>query len=31
VCTSFAAQEFRPKQPQAWADAYGRFEKLVKG
>jgi len=29
VRTSFAAQEFRPKQPQAWADAYARFEKLV--
>ncbi|MCI0361333.1 MAG: rhamnulokinase [Planctomycetaceae bacterium] len=29
VRTSFAAQEFRPKQPQAWNDAYGRFEKLV--
>ncbi len=29
VRTSFAAQEFRPKQPQAWAEAYARFEKLV--
>jgi rhamnulokinase len=29
VRTSFAAQEYRPKQPQAWADAYSRFERLV--
>jgi rhamnulokinase len=29
VRTSFAAQEFRPKQPQPWNEAYGRFEKLV--
>jgi rhamnulokinase len=31
VRTSFAAQDFRPKQSQSWADAYGRFEKLVAG
>jgi rhamnulokinase len=31
VRTSFAAQEFRPKQSQVWNDAYGRFEKLVQG
>jgi rhamnulokinase len=29
VRTSFAAQEFSPKQTQAWNDAYGRFERLV--
>ena len=29
VRTSFAAQEFRPKQPQPWNEAYGRFEILV--
>jgi rhamnulokinase len=30
VRTSFAAQEYRPKQPQAWDAAFGRFEKLVR-
>jgi rhamnulokinase len=31
VRTSFAAQEYRPKQPQAWDAAFGRFERLVAG
>ena len=30
VRTSFAAQEYRPKQPQAWNAAFGRFESLVR-
>ena len=30
VRASFAVQEFRPKQSQAWNDAYARFEQLVK-
>lgn len=30
VRASFAVQEFRPKQTQAWNDAYARFEQLVK-
>ncbi len=28
---SFAVQVYKPKLPQAWADAYSRFERLVAG
>jgi rhamnulokinase len=28
---SFEVQEYRPKQPQAWGEAYVRFQKLVGG
>ena len=31
IRTSFAVQEYRPKQPPAWDEAYARFAKLVKG
>jgi rhamnulokinase len=31
IRTSFAVQEYRPRLPQAWSDAYSRFEKLVRG
>ena len=29
IRTSFAVQEYRPKLPQAWSDAYARFQRLV--
>jgi rhamnulokinase len=31
IRTSFSVQEFKPRQPQAWSDAYARFEKLIRG
>jgi rhamnulokinase len=31
IRTSFAAAEYRPKLPQAWSDAYARFQRLVTG
>ncbi len=31
IRTSFAVQEYRPKQPAAWSDAYVRFAQLVEG
>jgi len=31
IRTSFEVQEYRPRQPAAWDEAYERFEKLVKG
>jgi rhamnulokinase len=30
IRTSFEVQEYRPKQPAAWDEAYSRFEQLVK-
>jgi len=31
IRASFEVQEYRPRQPAAWDEAYERFEKLVKG
>jgi rhamnulokinase len=31
IRTSFEVQEYRPRQPAAWDEAYSRFEQLVKG
>jgi len=31
IRTSFEVQEYRPRQPQPWDEAYSRFEQLVKG
>src|SRR5262245_24018737 len=31
IRASFEVQEYRPKQPAAWDEAYSRFEQLVKG
>jgi len=30
IRASFDVQEYRPRQPQAWDEAYERFEELVK-
>ena len=30
IAASFEVQEYRPKLPQAWDEAFRRFEKLVK-
>jgi sugar (pentulose or hexulose) kinase len=30
IRASFEVQEYRPRQPAAWDDAYSRFEQLVK-
>lgn len=31
IRASFEVQEYRPRLPQAWSDAYARFERLVTG
>src|SRR5207244_10559710 len=31
IRASFEVQEYRPRQPVAWDEAYSRFEQLVKG